>query len=67
MRGIMRSVCLLKPTTPSAGAGAAVQVPTQWLFFGMMRLLPSSFSGLDRAVQRDSTPCFFRARQPATT
>src|SRR5689334_2027106 len=28
MRGFMRSVWLLKLTTPSAGAGAAAQVPT---------------------------------------
>ena len=28
MRGFIRSVWLLKPTTPSAGAGAAAQVPT---------------------------------------
>src|SRR5215469_10399791 len=31
MRGFMRSVWLLNPTTPSAGAGAAAQVPTQCL------------------------------------
>src|SRR2546425_927292 len=30
-RGFMRSVWLLKPTMPSAGAGAAAQVPTQCL------------------------------------
>jgi hypothetical protein len=30
----MRSVWLLNPTTPSAGAGAAAQVPTQCLSLG---------------------------------
>src|SRR5215475_7414741 len=34
MRGFMRSVWLLNPTTPSAGAGAAAQVPTQCLSLG---------------------------------
>src|SRR5436190_24351471 len=32
-RGIIRSVWLLNPTTPSAGAGAAAQLPTQCLLF----------------------------------
>src|SRR3954451_25406554 len=31
IRGFMRSVRSLKPTTPSAGAGAAAQVPTHFL------------------------------------
>src|ERR1700689_2944587 len=35
MRGFRRIVWLLKPTTPSAGAGAAAQVPTQRLSLGM--------------------------------
>src|SRR5260370_1473868 len=31
IRGFIRIVWLLKPTTPSAGAGAAAQLPTQCL------------------------------------
>jgi hypothetical protein len=38
MRGFMRSVWLLNPTTPSAGAGAAAQVPTQCLSLGKTAL-----------------------------
>src|SRR5262245_7990341 len=34
-RGFRRIVWLLKPTTPSAGAGADAQVPTQRLSLGM--------------------------------
>ena len=42
MRGFMRSVWLLNPTTPSAGAGAAAQVPTQCLSLGPEPALRSS-------------------------
>ena len=34
-RGFRRIVWLLKPATPSAGAGAAAQVPTHRLSLGM--------------------------------
>jgi hypothetical protein len=43
MRGFMRSVWLLNPTTPSAGAGAAAQVPTQCLSLGKAALHSSAF------------------------
>jgi hypothetical protein len=39
----MRSVWLLNPTTPSAGAGAAAQVPTQCLLLGKTALPPLRF------------------------
>jgi hypothetical protein len=39
----MRSVWLLNPTTPSAGAGAAAQVPTQCLSLGKTALPSSAF------------------------
>jgi hypothetical protein len=39
----MRSVWLLNPTTPSAGAGAAAQVPTQCLSLGKTALHSSAF------------------------
>src|SRR5262249_1419732 len=42
MRGFMRSVWLLNPTTPSAGAGAAAQVPTQCLSLGKATLHSSA-------------------------
>src|SRR5262245_8883934 len=38
----MRSVWLLNPTTPSAGAGAAAQVPSQCLSAGKVALLELS-------------------------
>jgi hypothetical protein len=38
----MRSVWLLNPTTPSAGAGAAAQVPTQCLSLGKTALHSSA-------------------------
>src|SRR5262245_26817979 len=38
----MRSVWLLNPTTPSAGAGAAPQVPTQCVSFGKTALQSSA-------------------------
>ena len=41
IRGFMRSVWLLKPTTPSAGAGAAAQVPTQCLLLAIYPSLKS--------------------------
>jgi hypothetical protein len=34
-RGLRRIVWLAKPAVPSAGAGAAAQVPTQRLSLGM--------------------------------
>src|SRR5580704_1207642 len=45
MRGFMRSVWLLKPTTPSAGAGAAAQVPTQCLLPAIDSSLKSPVDG----------------------
>jgi hypothetical protein len=42
MRGFIRNVWLLNPTTPSAGAGAAAQVPTQCLSLGKTALRSSA-------------------------
>ena len=43
--GFMRSVWLLKPTTASAGAGAAAQVPTQCLLPAIDPSLKSPVGG----------------------
>src|SRR5436189_74894 len=57
MRGFILSVWLLKPTMPSAGAGAAAQVPTQCVLPSIARSLvtvpPLRFPGR-RAHGRDS-------------
>src|ERR1700693_2319330 len=64
-RGFRRIVWLLKPTTPSAAAGAAAQVPTQRLSLGMTILAFSHSScrgGLElltavEVTHTKSTPC----------
>jgi hypothetical protein len=48
----MRSVWLLNPTTPSAGAGAAAQVPTQCLSLGKTAL-HSTAMDLEAFMARD--------------
>src|SRR5262249_3333143 len=58
MRGFMRSVWLLNPTTPSAGAGAAAQVPTQCLSLGKAAL-PRSALWSDPAAAVASTAMDF--------
>jgi hypothetical protein len=50
MRGFMRSVWLLNPTTPSAGAGAAAQLPTQCLSLGKTVLHSSALWSNPAAV-----------------
>jgi hypothetical protein len=60
MRGFMRSVWLLNPTTPSAGAGAAAQVPTQCLSLGKTALHSSALQS-DPAAVVASTAMDFEA------
>jgi hypothetical protein len=59
----MRSVWLLNPTTPSAGAGAAAQVPTQCLSLGKT-VLRSSALWSDPAAAVASTATDFAASKP---
>jgi len=60
MRGFIRSVWLLNPTTPSAGAGAAAQLPTQFLSLGKTALHPSALWS-DPAAAVASTAMDFEA------
>src|SRR5258708_2529733 len=62
MRGFMRSVWLLNPTRPSAGAGAAAQLPTQCLSLGKTAL-QSSASWSNPAAAVASTAMDFPRRQ----
>src|SRR5262245_59628807 len=65
MRGFMRSVWLLNPTTPSAGAGAAAQVPTQCLSLGKTALHSSALCS-DPAAAVASTAMDFGRGKSAT-
>src|SRR5258708_336051 len=53
-RGFIRSVWLLKPTIPSAGAGAAAQLPTQCL---VPCIELSSLQVFGAIVRRDRLGC----------
>ena len=60
-RGFRRIVWLLKPTTPSAGAGAAAQVPTQRLSLGMTITTQFRYLKLIRSVRLSVEALSFKA------